>query len=113
MAIKTANTAVVAIKNVLLVDVLFSGEKDASDTIKTGSGGFGGIIITTDGTNDAVVSVYDNTAASGTKVVPQITVKGSEHYGGPIFLPVLLPVTNGIYVSVSGTGAKYEVYYTE
>lgn len=85
------------------------GEKDENALIHAGDCLFAGILITTDGTNNATVIVYDNNAASGTIKWRQ-TVKGSEFVGGGL-LPWPVEMENGYYVAVSGTGAKYIPYY--
>jgi len=51
-----------------------SGGKAASALIVTGSGVFHGLIVKCDGTNDVTVNVYDNTAASGTQLIPTDSV---------------------------------------
>ena len=45
-----------------------SGEKTVDATIYTGSGFLTGVLIISDDTNDPQVILYDNTAASGTKI---------------------------------------------
>lgn len=88
-----------------------SGEKDADTAIMNAKGYFGGILIITDGTNDATVALWDNaSAASGTEIAPAIKVAGGDNYGGFLLLRPIY-CDNGIYANVSGTGAKYEVYY--
>jgi len=82
-----------------------SGEKTADAQIVTGNGALSAFEVITDGTNDAKIIIYDNTAASG-KVLAEMTVNGGAHFGGrePKFPPEFY---NGIYVDVSGTGASY------
>jgi len=87
-----------------------SGEITSSKLIKAGAGFLGGVIIATDKTNDAAVTLYDNTSASGTKLTPTIDVPGSDHYGGMMFSGPI-EFSNGCYISVSGTGASCVVYY--
>jgi len=72
---------------------------------------FGGVVIETNGTNDAVVNVY-NSASGGTtpSVIPQITVTGSDNYGG-VILPHPIICNEGLYVTISGTGAVMNVLY--
>ena len=86
---------------------LASGEKTASALIDTGLGIVGAIVVTTDGTNDVELVVYDSLDASGT-VKARIPVKGSDKIGGQ---HIPFRMSNGIYVTVSGTGAKYQIYY--
>lgn len=86
---------------------LASGEKTAAALIDTGGGVVGAVVVTTDGTNDAEVIIYDNTAASG-KIAARIPVKGADKLGGQ---HIPFRTDNGIYATVTGTGAKYQVYY--
>jgi len=69
--------------------------------------------VTTDGTNDATVNIYDNaTSASGTKLVPQFVVNGVDDIGGVLFESVV-KCQNGIYVDIACSGTyKYVVYYS-
>lgn len=86
-----------------------SGEKTSSTTILTGTGYVMSVLIITNGTNDAKVILYDNTAASG-KVIFEGTVTGSEHFGGKNWdFPV--KIHTGIYVAITGTGASAIVEY--
>ena len=69
-----------------------------------------GCVIETDGSNDAVVTVYDSTNGTG-KIFKKITVPGSDFYGGFV-LPYPALMENGIYVTItgSGTGAYWVDY---
>ena len=69
-----------------------------------------GVIIYTDGTNDATVTLHDGTG-TGDKVICKFTVKGSDNYGGVV--GVRWDVDAGIYLDISGTGAECNVYYVE
>lgn len=86
-----------------------SGEQTANAIILNGGGYICGIQVVTDGTNNAKVIIYDNTAGSGT-VICELTVVGTDHYGGRLWVPPAR-VDNGIYVAVSGTGASYFMDY--
>ena len=86
-----------------------SGEKTSSAAIKSGAGYLGGVIILTDGTNDATVILYDNTSASGTKLF-EMKVAGGNN-GKDIMFPLPITFTKGCYASISGTGASCIVYY--
>ena len=87
-----------------------SGTKTSSAAIATRAGTFCGIAIFTNGSANAVVSVYDNaTAGSGTLLFGPATVAAASNFGGIMGLSV--PTTNGIYVTLSGTGASFIVYY--
>lgn len=84
-----------------------SGEQTADGIVHTGPVYITSILIITNGTDDATVILYDNTAASGTVRWEQ-TVAGANNYGGkdwsyPKFFAI------GIYADVEGTGASYIV----
>lgn len=83
--------------------------KSAAALIATGTNRINALTVFTDGTNAATVTVYDNTAGSG-KVVAQNIAPGSvrtQHiiFENPVF------AENGLYATVSGTGASYIVYF--
>jgi hypothetical protein len=93
--------------------VIQSTEQSADATVYTGGGWFYGIILTTDGTNSVTVDIYDNTAASGTKLIPTTVIPSSAAersasigFGSPVNF------SNGIYVDITTSGtAGYMVYY--
>lgn len=88
---------------------LTSGQKTTSDTILNGPGVITGIKVITDGANDATLTVYDNTAASG-KVVDYTKVNAANHYGGRnVIYPIR--INTGIYAAISGTNAGYFIEY--
>src|SRR5882757_9804218 len=69
-----------------------------------------GVLITTDGTNAATVIVYDNASAASGKILAKGVVAGATnqfhiayHRG--------LQASNGLYVSIAGTGAGAQVYF--
>ena len=87
-----------------------SGEKTADATILTGTGYFHQIIVMPDGTNDVTVTVYDNTASSGTKILPTMTFSGTG--GAQATPPVWVGVNTGIRVDITTVGTvAYTVYY--
>lgn len=65
--------------------------------------------IMTDGTNAAKLMVYDNTSAAG-KVILERTIVGNTH-GGSIIWTFPVKCTNGIYVTVTGTGGSCIIEY--
>jgi hypothetical protein len=70
----------------------------------------GGVLVLTDGTNAATITVYDDDheRTSG-KVAWKNTDNGSNNYGGGFFVcPVKLDV--GCYITISGSGASFIVY---
>ena len=87
-----------------------SGEKTEDTVIKASAGVLGGIIILTDGTNDATAKLYDHaSAASGTKLW-EAKVPATDEYGGALF-PFVIAFANGCYLDLTGTGASAIVYY--
>lgn len=91
----------------------YSGEKAASGAIATGRGLFHGFMIATDSTTSITVSVYDNTAASGSEMIPtSVIVSDGSTRTQTVFFPVPIRYYNGIYFSISTTDCKYSVYYT-
>lgn len=89
-----------------------SGELTSNTLVRTGETGLVGVLINTDGTNDAAVVVYDNTAASGTVVFKE-TVNGAENFGGIIFGNTPILAETGLYMTITGTGASCILYYME
>ena len=91
----------------------YSGEKAASGAITAGQGLFYGFLIATDSTTAVTVSIHDNaTAASGSEVIPTVTVPTAADYRmQAIYPPVPIRYYNGLYVSISTTDCKYSVYF--
>jgi len=84
-----------------------SGLKSADATIKSGKAVLAAVLVITNGTDDASLTIYDNTSASGTKLL-EITVPAADRYA---FFPLWVKAINGLYADVAGTGAAYIVYY--
>ena len=81
----------------------------ASVLLFTGRNRINAVTLLADGTNAATAIVYDNTAGSG-KVVAKVFAKAGESTQHVIFEnPVLCE--NGIYLSLTGTGAGAIVYF--
>ena len=93
-----------------LIPANSSGILSSSSLVHTGRCLLTGIKVNTDGVNDASVSVYDNTEASG-KVVDSFKVAAAELYGGVMYgkSPVLMD--NGIYVGMSGGSVEVIIFY--
>ena len=82
-----------------------------SAIVKTGSCVLWAVLVITDGTNAATVTIYDNTAASG-DVLAKFVVAGATQYGGRNWVcPV--GAKNGLYAAISGTGATCIVEYDD
>lgn len=75
-----------------------------------GKGALTGVLIITDGTNAATVTVYDG-SASGKVLAGPFVVVGSSRFGGGTW-EVPVRYDTGLYVAISGTGAKAILYYT-
>lgn len=89
----------------------FTSNKTADSLIFTGTCFFRGFIVQPDGTNDVSLTFYDNTSATGNKIVATMTFKGT---GGPqaLQLPVKIQCFNGIYVDVTTAGTvEYTVFF--
>lgn len=86
-----------------------SGVLNANTLVFSGRQRINALTVFTDGTNDATVSLYDNTAASGKIAVKGLCVGASKinHiiFENPVFMQ------DGLYAAVSGTGATFIVYY--
>jgi hypothetical protein len=86
-----------------------SGVLSASTLVFNGRQRINALTVFTDGTNDATVSLYDNTAASGKIAVKGLCVGANKvaHFifENPVFMQ------DGLYAAVSGTGATFIVYY--
>lgn len=80
-----------------------------------GQGYFTGLLVHTDGTNAVTVSVYDNTAASGTKLMSTWTVPSStsNRTAAIGFMEKECPYSTGIYVDITTSGTvTYDCYYS-
>lgn len=77
----------------------------AAATVKTGPAGLFGIIVTA--STSGTVTVYDNTAASGTVLFTKTTLAVGEviHFGG-----LGIAAKNGLHVVVGGTGTVNILY---
>ena len=92
-------------------NTFISEPNSISSLVVSGRSYFRGISVTTDGTNDAIFTVYDGITNSGTLVSNENhTVAGASLAGSLGYEPPI-PCLSGIYVSFSGTGASYQVLY--
>ncbi len=95
-----------------------SGVISASAAVKGAAGVVGGVLVINDGANDPTIKIFDNAnAGSGTEIFRYLEdVSVSFGAGGPaqkqhIFLLPDIQCVNGIYITLSGTGAAAVVYY--
>lgn len=86
-----------------------SGPKSASALVATGRNLLHGVIVAADGTNDATVTVYDNTSAAGTKLLEVVVDGAIRSQQFDFSRPVVAEL--GLYVAISGTGAGATVFY--
>lgn len=86
-------------------------EKTASAQLVTGRGLLYSVEVITDGSNDAVCNVYDvassGDAAASTKLFEWTQTATGKQGGRDWMHPVQF--TDGLYVTISGTGASYIV----
>ena len=73
---------------------------------------FCGFMVATDGANDPTVAIYDNTAGSGTILVPSTTFDASALgiNGAMLFEPI--PLSTGLYVDITCAGTVSVTVYT-
>lgn len=78
----------------------------ATGTVKSGQGYYHGYVVTT-ALSAAAITIYDNTAASGTviDVIPASTAAGTRG-----ILPNPIPISTGIHAAFGGTGTVLFVY---
>lgn len=86
----------------------------ASGQALLGECAFAGLIVRPDGANDVTLNVYDNTEASGNRLLPSdVIIKGAGGLWAIGFDPAI-DVEVGIYVeiAVAGSGTvEYQVLY--
>jgi hypothetical protein len=80
----------------------------------TGAGYIYGIVIVTDGSNAPTFAVYDNTSATGTKIVPDLVLEATPRVQ-TLSLDPAVAFSNGVYVdlTISAGTVAYMVYYRE
>jgi hypothetical protein len=88
----------------VILIALNDGNVSSTGTVTCNSGIVGGVLISVDGTNAAVVTMQKDT--SGGKTVFDISTKQ------PLFItgPISLEGTTALYYSVTGTGALAQFY---
>jgi len=88
----------------MILRALTNGAITAAETVAVKSGIVGGALITADGTNDATVVIRRENDAG--KSILHVVTKIPLWITGPFHLED----TQAAYVSVSGTGARVQVY---
>ncbi len=87
-----------------------SGLLTADKSIYDGRGTLNAITITTDGTNAATLTIYDNASAASGTVLYQGKVAGAALSHDQAW-NLAVRCENGLYADISGTGASYIVYF--
>ena len=80
-----------------------SGLKSADAVIMAMPGTFKGLIVITDGTNAATVTLYDNASAASGTVLAKMVVAGADSSKELVVGECGVVANNGIYADVSGT----------
>jgi predicted ribonuclease toxin of YeeF-YezG toxin-antitoxin module len=89
-----------------------SGLKTGDALIATGIKNLCGVLIISDGNNDASIVVYDSASGATGTVLFKGTVAKAANFGGATFGNVVR-TTKGIYADMTGTGASYIIYYVK
>lgn len=87
-----------------------SGLLTASGVVATGRNRIDSIVVLTDGTNAATVTVFDNASAGSGLVLSKHSIPGASL--STTFTPAY-PIfcENGLYVTITGTGANAIVHF--
>ncbi len=88
-----------------------SGLKSASGVISPTPVLLTDLAVYTNGTDNVTAILYDNASSANGTVIGKITVPGTALNGG-LYIPVPVKTQNGIYLSLSGTGANAIVFWT-
>ena len=89
-----------------------SGLKEADAAIMATPGYFFGVLLRTDGTNEATIELHDHATDTTGTVLAAFGVPGADlarYFEAPCNTPICCSL--GIWANVTGTGAKYYVYY--
>lgn len=85
------------------------GQQTTSKSLSVGPNLITGVLILTDGTNAATLTIYDNPSAASGTVIFKSVVAGATNSTYFVF-PNPIKTLSGIYASISGTGASYIIY---
>lgn len=95
------------------VAVTSSGRRTSSAVVSAAPGRLHGLIVETDGTNAATITVYDNSAASASgNIVGRLIVAGADRNANFVLPEQGVEAQNGLYLEVTGTGAAAIVYFS-
>lgn len=86
-----------------------SSAAEESKQVKTGAGLMFGFIASNSNASDRFLYVFDNTASSGTAIVPPIPLQPSGDVGCAVqfWLPVAVPFSTGLRFASSSTNATF------
>ena len=114
-SMRQAEAVNVTSSNHVTADITYSKNIDHTDEVISGTGVFYGIIVRTDGVNNATVNVYDGVANRKKPLIPYDTVVSGPDFkcGLPIKFNPGIPYTSDIYVDVqcAGTVSIQVLYY--
>lgn len=86
-----------------------SGELSASAVVRSRPSEFWGVLLVPGSATSSVV-IYDNASAASGNILCEISAAAANSASVPVILNVPAEALNGIYCSISGTGAKAIVY---
>lgn len=91
-----------------------SSDLKSADAVISAIGGYlHGILLISDATNVAVVTIYDNASAASGVVLAKLSIPATTTAPQVITFNNPISANKGIYADVSGTGAAYIVYYSQ
>jgi hypothetical protein len=86
-----------------------SSAAEENEQVKTGAGLLFGFIVSNSNAADRFLYVFDNTASSGTAIVPPIPLQPTGDVGSAVevWLPVAIPFATGLRFASSSTNATF------
>ncbi len=87
-----------------------SGALSGNGQVRPTAGWLGGMVVNTDGKNDAILTLYDSVIGSG-KQLYRIRVAGGDNQGGKLFGSKPVQFLNGCTRKLWGTNATCIIYY--
>jgi len=90
-----------------------SKTQTVDNLIYTGACYFKGLLVQPDGTNDVTITLYDNTAGSGTKIIATLVFAGDEG-AQALQIPVRIQCWAGIYADITTAGTvEYSIFWSK
>lgn len=93
--------------------VTSSDLKNADAVISAVGGYLHGILLISDATNTASITIYDNAATNSGLVLAKLSIPATTTAPQVIIFNNPVSANKGIYADVTGTGANYIVYYSQ